>query len=67
MGGCIFTIRYSFLTDDPSFSTSDTAWRIFAGLDEHELTDTFPYAKLLAIADWIKPTAGYVNGFKNMF
>ena len=67
MGGCIFTIRYSFLTGDPSFSTSDTAWRTFAGLDEHELTYTFPYAKLLEIAERIKPTADYVNGFKNMF
>jgi uncharacterized protein (DUF169 family) len=67
MGGCIFTIRYSFLTGDPSFSTSDTAWRMFAGLDEYELTYTFPYGKLLAIADRINPTADYVNSFRNMF
>jgi len=67
MGGCIFTIRYSFMTGDPSFSTSDTAWRMFAGLAEDELTYTFPYSKLLEIADRIKPTAEYVNGFKNMF
>ena len=67
MGGCIFTIRYSFMTGDPSFSTSDTAWRMFAGLDEDELTYTFPYPKLLEIADYIKLTADYVNGFKSMF
>ena len=67
MGGCIFTLRYSFMTGDPSFSTSDTAWRMFAGLDEDEFTYTFPYPKLLEIADYIKPTADYVNGFKNMF
>ena len=67
MGGCIFTIRYSFMTGDPSFSTSDTAWRMFAGLAEEELTYTFPYSKLLEIADRIKPTAEYVNGFRNMF
>jgi len=67
MGGCIFTIRYSFLTGDPSFSMSDTAWRMFAGLDEYELTYTFPYPKLLEIAERIKPTADYVNGFKSMF
>ncbi|MCK5514009.1 MAG: DUF169 domain-containing protein, partial [Deltaproteobacteria bacterium] len=67
MGGCIFTIRYTFDSGDPSFSTSDTAWRMFAGLDEDELTYTFPYPKLLEIADRIKPTAEYVNGFKSMF
>jgi len=67
MGGCIFTIRYSFMTGDPSFSTSDTAWRMFAGLAEDELTYTFPYSKLLEIADRIKPTTEYVNGFKSMF
>jgi len=67
MGGCIFTIRYTFLSGDPSFSTSDTAWRMFAGLAEDELTYTFPYPKLLEIADRIKPTAEYVNGFKSMF
>ena len=67
MGGCIFTIRYTFNSGDPSFSTSDTAWRMFAGLDEDELTYTFPYPKLLEIADRIKPTAEYVNGFISMF
>jgi len=67
MGGCIFNIRYPFVTGDPCFSTSDTAWRMFAGLDESELTYTFPYLKLLEIADRIKPTAEYVNGFKSMF
>ncbi len=67
MGGCIFNIRYSFMTGDPSFSTSDTAWRIFASLNEDELTYAFPYSKLLAIADRIKPTVEYVEGFKSIF
>ena len=67
MGGCIFTIRYTFNSGDPSFSTSDTAWRMFAGLDEDELTYTFPYPKLLEIAERIKPTAEYVNDFISMF
>jgi hypothetical protein len=40
---------------------------MFVGLDEHELTYTFPYQQLLEIADQIKPTAEYVNGFKSMF
>ena len=67
MGGCIFTMRYTFLSGDPCFSTSDTAWRMYAGLDENELTYTFPYPKLLEIGDRIKPTAEYVDGFKSMF
>ncbi len=64
MGGCIFNLRYSFKTGDPCFSTSDTAWRMFGGLSEYELTYTFPYQKLMEIADQIKPTAEYVNSFK---
>jgi len=55
------------MSGDPSFSTRDTAWRMFAGLDEDELTYTFPYPKLMEIADRIKPTVEYVNGFKSMF
>lgn len=60
-GSCIFNIRYSFVTGDPCFSASDTAWRIFGGLGKDELTYTFPYYKLLEIADQIKPTAEYIN------
>lgn len=33
LGGCIFTIRYPYVTGDPAFTTSDTAWRMFAGLN----------------------------------
>jgi uncharacterized protein (DUF169 family) len=66
LGGCIFNLRYSFVTGEPTFSTSDTAWRVFAGLDESELTYTLPYAKLQQIAVHIKPTAAYVNSFKDM-
>ena len=66
LGGCIFNIRYSFVTRQPTFSTSDTAWRMFAGLDESELTYTLPYAKLQEIAPHIKSTAEYVNSFKEM-
>lgn len=60
-GSCIFNIRYSFVTNDPCFSVSDTAWRVFAALGRDELTYTFPYAKLMEIADQIKPTAEYIN------
>ena len=60
-GSCIFNIRYSFVTGDPCFSVSDTAWRVFGALGKDELTYTFPYAKLQEIADQIKPTAEYVN------
>jgi uncharacterized protein (DUF169 family) len=67
MGGCIFTMRYTFMSGDPCFSTSDTAWRMYAGLEEDELTYTFPYPKLQEIAGRIKPTVEYVDGFKSMF
>ncbi len=66
LGGCIFNIRYSFVTQQPTFSTSDTAWRMFAGLDENELTYTLPYKILQNIAQHIKATAEYVNSFKEM-
>jgi uncharacterized protein (DUF169 family) len=66
-GSCVFNIRYPFLTGEPSFSASDTAWRVFAGLGEDELTYTFPYEKLLAIGERIKPMAEYINNFKSMF
>ena len=62
-GSCIFNIRYSFVTGDPCFSVSDTAWRVFGGLGRDELTYTFPYAKLMEIADQIKPTADYINSY----
>jgi uncharacterized protein (DUF169 family) len=62
-GSCIFNIRYSFVTGDPCFSVSDTAWRMFGGLGRDELTYTFPYGKLLEIADQIKPTADYINSY----
>jgi hypothetical protein len=32
-----------------------------AALGRDELTYTFPYAKLMEIADQIKPTAEYIN------
>ena len=62
-GSCIFNIRYSFVTGDPCFSVSDTAWRVFGGLGRDELTYTFPYDKLMEIADQIKPTADYINSY----
>ena len=62
-GSCIFNIRYPFVTGDPCFSVSDTAWRVFGGLGRDELTYTFPYAKLIEIADQIKPTADYINSY----
>jgi uncharacterized protein (DUF169 family) len=66
-GGCIFTIRQAFTTREPSFSTSDLSWRMFVGLNEQELTVTYPYEKLLEVAPHIKLTADYVNSFSSMF
>lgn len=66
-GSCIFNIRYSFVTGDPCFSVSDTAWRVFGGLGPDELTYVFPYSKLLEIADQIKPTAEYINSYGHAF
>lgn len=66
LGGCIFNLRYAFVTGAPCFSTSDTAWRVFAGLDENELTYTLPFIKLQQIAAHIKPTAEYVHSFKDI-
>ena len=66
-GGCIFTIRHAFRTREPSFSTSDLSWRMFVGLNENELTVTYPYEQLLRIAPHIKQTADYVNSFSSMF
>jgi len=40
---------------------------MFSGLNYDELTYTFPYQKLLAIAERIKPTAEYVDSFLTMF
>jgi len=62
-GSCIFNIRYSFVTGDPCYSVSDTAWRVFGGLGYDELTYTFPYSKLMEIADQIKPMADYINSY----
>ena len=66
-GGCIFTVRQAFKTREPSFSTSDLSWRMFVGLNENELTVTYPYEKLVEIAPHIKSTADYVNSFSSMF
>ncbi len=66
-GGCIFTVRQAFKTREPSFTTSDLSWRMFVGLNENELTVTYPYEKLLEVAPHIKSTADYVNSFSSMF
>ena len=66
-GGCIFTVRQAFQTREPSFTTSDLSWRMFVGLNENELTVTYPYEKLLEVAPHIKSTADYVNSFSSMF
>lgn len=66
-GGCIFTVRQAFKTRQPSFSTSDLSWRMFVGLNENELTVTYPYEQLSRIAPYIKKTADYVSSFSSMF
>ena len=60
-GGCVFNIRYSFVTRKPSFSTSDVAWRVFTGMNGNELTVTYPYEKLVAAAPYLKPIHKYVD------
>jgi hypothetical protein len=65
-GGCIFNIRYSFVTRAPSFSTSDVAWRIFIGLNGNELTVTYPYENLIAAAPHIKTINDYVETMTTM-
>ena len=66
-GGCIFTIRYAFSNREPTFTTSDLSWRMFVGLNENEMTVTYPYERLVEIASHIKSTADYVNNFTSMF
>ena len=65
-GGCIFNIRYSFVTRKPSFSTSDVAWRMFIGLNGNELTVTYPYEKFVAAAPHFKPINDYINNMTTM-
>ena len=66
-GGCIFNIRHAFVTREMTFSTSDFPWRTFVGLDDSELTVTFPYEKLLASAPYIQPIIDYVDNLKQVF
>ena len=66
-GGCIVNIRQAYYTGQPSFSTSDLSWRLFVGLTENELTVTYPYEKLAAIAPHIASTTEYVNNFASMW
>jgi uncharacterized protein (DUF169 family) len=61
LGGCIYNIRYSFVTRKQSFSTSDFPWRTFVGLRDDEMTVTFPYERLVEIARHIPPIVEYVN------
>jgi hypothetical protein len=39
---------------------------MFVGLNENEMTVTYPYEKLVEIAPHIKSTADYVNSFSSM-
>jgi len=50
-GGCPFLIQYPYATGTPSFSYSDVAWRKYVGLDEEELTMSFPYPCLEKIIE----------------
>ncbi|RMF98463.1 MAG: hypothetical protein D6734_00250 [Candidatus Schekmanbacteria bacterium] len=62
-GGCIFLVRYPYVSGKPTFSTSDLAWRTFTGMTENELTFVYPYKKLVEIADEIHDVAEYCNAF----
>ena len=66
-GGCIFNIRHAFVNREMTFSTSDFPWRTFVGLDDCELTVTFPYEKLLESAEYIPPIIDYVDSLKQVF
>ncbi len=66
-GGCIFNVRQAYSSRQPSFSTSDLSWRMFAGLNENELTVTYPYERLLKAAEHIKKVVEYVKNFDSMF
>ena len=66
-GGCIFNLRGPFATREPTYSTSDFPWRTFVGLDDSEMTVTYPYEKLVAIAPLIKSITDYIGNLKSMF
>ena len=66
-GGCIFNLRGPFLTRQPTYSTSDFPWRTFVGLDDSEMTVTYPYERLVEIAPLIKPISDYIGNLKSMF
>lgn len=66
-GGCIFNIRHAFVSREMTFSTSDFPWRSFVGLDDSELTVTFPYEKLVASAPHVQPIIDYVDSLKEIF
>jgi hypothetical protein len=40
---------------------------MFVGLNENEMTVTYPYERLVEIAPYIKSTTDYVNNFTSMF
>jgi uncharacterized protein (DUF169 family) len=46
-GGCLFAIQYPYVTNKPSFTYSDISWRKFIGLNDEELSITFPLQCLL--------------------
>ncbi len=50
-GGCPFLIQYPYVTNKPSFSYSDVAWRKYVGLSEDELTISFPYQCMQQVID----------------
>ncbi len=66
-GGCIFNIRGPFLTRQPTYSTSDFPWRTFVGLNDNEMTVTYPYERLVEAAPLIKPITEYIGNLKSMF
>jgi len=57
-GGCPFVIQYPFVTKKPSFTYSDISWRKFVGLNDEELTVSFPYQNLLAFIESLPSVAG---------
>ncbi|MCX8044175.1 MAG: DUF169 domain-containing protein [Desulfobacterota bacterium] len=66
LGGCIYNIRYAYVTRQQTFSTSDFPWRVFVGLSPDELTVTIPYERLLESLTVIPRIAVYVKELMQM-
>ena len=65
-GGCPFVIQYPYVTQKPSFSYSDVAWRKYIGLAEEELTVSFPYHTLQRFIEHLPAVADQYKNYGEM-